>query len=88
MLSLWANWLVTKFGLNSLMRYLWPVLYVYCVFSQNLISTSNQGINKVKLKNILHFFQVIQAPLAWRLMPRPHLSGGFRGERNRRPPPP
>ena len=28
MLSLWANWLVTKFGLNSLRRYLWPVLYV------------------------------------------------------------
>ena len=28
MLSLWANWLVTKFGLNSLKRYLWPVLYV------------------------------------------------------------
>ena len=27
MLSLWANWLVTKFGLNSLKRYLWPVLY-------------------------------------------------------------
>ena len=27
MLSLWANWLVTKFGLNSLRRYLWPVLY-------------------------------------------------------------
>ena len=27
-LSLWANWLVTKFGLNSLKRYLWPVLYV------------------------------------------------------------
>ena len=60
MLSLWANWLVTK-----IRRYLWPVLYVYCVFSQNLISTSNQGINKVKLKNILHFVQVIQAPLVW-----------------------
>ena len=29
MLSLWANWLVTKFGLNSLKRYLWPVLYMY-----------------------------------------------------------
>ena len=29
MLSLWANWLVTKFGLNSLRRYLWPVLYMY-----------------------------------------------------------
>ena len=31
MLSLWANWLVTKFGLNSLKRYLhvWPVLYIY-----------------------------------------------------------
>ena len=28
MLSLWANWLVTKFGLNSLKRYLWPVLYL------------------------------------------------------------
>ena len=28
MLSLWANWLVTKFGLNSLKRYLWPVLYI------------------------------------------------------------
>ena len=28
MLSVWANWLVTKFGLNSLKRYLWPVLYV------------------------------------------------------------
>ena len=28
MLSLWANWLVTKFGLNSLKRYLWPVLYM------------------------------------------------------------
>ena len=27
MLSLWANWLVTKFGLTSLKRYLWPVLY-------------------------------------------------------------
>ena len=27
MLSLWANWLVTKFRLNSLKRYLWPVLY-------------------------------------------------------------
>ena len=27
MLSLWANWLVTNFGLNSLKRYLWPVLY-------------------------------------------------------------
>ena len=27
MLSLWANWLVTKFGLNSLKHYLWPVLY-------------------------------------------------------------
>ena len=27
MLSLWANWLVTKFGLKSLKRYLWPVLY-------------------------------------------------------------
>ena len=36
MLSLWANWLVTKFGLNSLKRYLWPVLYVhvymYCMY--------------------------------------------------------
>ena len=29
MLSLWANLLVTKFGLNSLKRYLWPVLYIY-----------------------------------------------------------
>ena len=29
MLSLWANWLVTKFGLNSLKRYLWPVLYLW-----------------------------------------------------------
>ena len=29
MLSLWANWLVTKFGLNSLKRYLWPVLYIW-----------------------------------------------------------
>ena len=29
MLSLWANWLVTKFGLNSLKRYLWPVLYLH-----------------------------------------------------------
>ena len=28
MLSLWANWLVTKFGLNSLKCYLWPVLYM------------------------------------------------------------
>ena len=32
MLSLWANWLVTKFGLNSLKRYLWPVLYVSFYF--------------------------------------------------------
>ena len=35
MLSLWANWLVTKFGLNSLKRYLWPVLYVY-IMSQEI----------------------------------------------------
>ena len=28
MLSLWAKWLVTKFELNSLKRYLWPVLYM------------------------------------------------------------
>ena len=32
MLSLWANWLVTKFGLNSLKRYLWPVLYMFSRF--------------------------------------------------------
>ena len=28
MLSLWANWLVTKFWLSSRKRYLWPVLYI------------------------------------------------------------
>ena len=35
MLSLWANWLVTKFGLNSLSkRYLWPKLskFIFCKF--------------------------------------------------------
>ena len=33
MLSLWANWLVTKFRLNSLKHYLWPVLYLLINFS-------------------------------------------------------
>ena len=36
MLSLWANWLVTKFGLNSLKRYLWPVLYIASIITYSV----------------------------------------------------
>ena len=51
MLSLWANWLVTKFGLNSLKRYLWPVLYKYneILFSQGY--KNNEIQRKLKIRD-------------------------------------
>ena len=47
MLSLWANWLVTKFGLNSLKRYLWPVLYfnLYKSTRDTCIDQKNVRVN-------------------------------------------
>ena len=47
MLSLWANWLVTPFGLNSLRRYLWPVLYCtqYLLFCMQKYSLTGGRIN-------------------------------------------
>ena len=43
MLCLWANWLVTKFGLNSLKHYLWPVLYLNINW---LIQNSRPSLNR------------------------------------------
>ena len=62
MLSLWANWLVTKFGLNSLKRYLWPVLYhvtslLFCLspgISFLLMTGTNDHSNsKVTMLNVI-----------------------------------
>ena len=36
MLSLWANWLVTKFGINSLKRYLWLENWLKLLYNQFL----------------------------------------------------
>ena len=52
MLSLWANWLVTKFGLNSLKRYLWPVLYIVKHISMHYVYKSFLFLN-VKKKSII-----------------------------------
>ena len=63
MLPLWANWLVTKFGLNSLKRYLWPVLYIPKYNFKELKSLPKQTISTLHsaliLKNMkLQMFSV------------------------------
>ena len=61
MLSLWANWLVTKFGLNSLKRYLWPVLYKHadndvCIHL-NLFSLSSDSMTYSSMVKIELYVQ-------------------------------
>ena len=55
MLSLWANWLVTKFGLTSLKRYLWPVLYYYIHILQEIFLND---ILKITLFSIVQWDSV------------------------------
>ena len=53
MLSLWANWLVTKFRLNSLKRYIWPVLQdafsqILYLFKEDQLKRTNSNREKEK----------------------------------------
>ena len=58
MLSLWANWLVTKFGLNSLKRYLWTCT----VGGQRPLKLRKADLD-ISLQGFDHMHEIIHAYL-------------------------